>query len=170
MLDDLMNVVESASIDDIVLTPADESAIFLAAMQDVCTPEEYHTLVTEQATEMELYGLIESAEIATEARKIVYKQTKQMNLNREQAKAALRMAKRENSADWKKYARGRKMMMEARDAIFKKHASKAMAESRRIINNASKKASSLKKDGRDGRVDINAKIQKKVAEVNKKAR
>ena len=110
--------LDEMNADDVTLDKADESAILLAALEDTCTPEEFQ-LVMENLHELELYGLIESAEIATEAKKIVYKQTNQMNLIREQAKAALRLAKKANTASWKKYKRGREMMLEAREEIFK---------------------------------------------------
>ena len=58
-----MNYLNETNVEDVTLDAADESAIFLAALQDTCTPEEYESLVMENATELELYGLIESANI-----------------------------------------------------------------------------------------------------------
>lgn len=165
---DMMDFLNETSADEIELTPADESAIFLAALQDACeTEEEYNQLVMENAQALELYGLIDSAEIATEAKKIVIKQTKQMNLNREQAKAAIRIARRANSADYKKYEKGRRMMLEARAEIVKKYQSKAKTEAKKVLVNSKRKASSMNSNA--GK-DIVKKMDKKIAEVEKKSK
>lgn len=137
-----LDFIESMNAEDVKLTKADESAIVLTALQDVCNAEEY-SVIMENLHELELYGLIESAEVANEAKTIRYKQTKQMNLNREQTKAALRIAARANTADWKKYRKGRDMMLAAREAICKKYASKSRAEAKQVLKNAKKKASTM---------------------------
>ena len=163
MSNDVMNFLETASIEDVKLTPADEAAIFLAALEDACeTPEEFNQLVMENATELELYQLIPDASIVTEAKKIVYKQTKAMNLGREQSKAALRMAKNANTADWKKYQRGRQMMLEARENIFNKFQGKAKQEAKKVVSGAKRKASSM--NSTTGK-SITEKMDKKIKEM-----
>lgn len=137
-----MNFIEFMNASEVSLNKADESAILLTALQDVCTPSEY-SIIMENLHELELYGLIESAEVATEAKRIVYKQTKQMNMNREQTKAALRLAQKANTADWKKYHKGRQMMLQAREAICAKFKGKARTEAKAILKNSKKKASSM---------------------------
>lgn len=159
------NFLDEVNADSIELDKADESAILLTALEDACTPEEFQ-LVMEHLHELELYGLIESAEIATEAKKIVYKQTKQMNLDREQSKAALRLAKKANTASWKKYQRGRKMMLEAREEIFKQFGSKGKTEAKKVLSNSRKKASSMKGNTVTGKT-ISDKLDKKINELNK---
>lgn len=155
-----MNLLSETDVDDIQLTPADETAILLTALQDVCTEEEYNDLVMEGATELALYGLIESPEIVTEAKKIVYKQTKQMNLNREQTKAALRMAKKANSPEWKRYHKHRTLMIEAREDIIRKYNSRAKTEAKKVLKNAKRKASAnTSKKGKAVESKIDLKLQ-----------
>lgn len=169
MIDQVMNFLneKNINVDDITLDAADESAIFLAALEDACDTEEEFQLVMEAAVELALYGLIEDAEIATEAKKIVYKQTKQMNLNREQAKAALRLAKKANSPEYQRYKKHRMAMMEEREKIFAKFGPKAKTEAKKVINNAKKKASSM--NSVTGKTIV-AKMDKKIAEMEKKSK
>lgn len=159
-----MNYLEDDNIVDIVLDAADESAIFLAALQDTCTPEEFESLVLENTTELELYGLIDDAESAMEAIKIVkHKITKQENLNREQAKACFRMAKKANCSEWKRYHLYRTKMKAERDKIFAKFGSKAKAEAKKVVNNSRRKASSM--NSVTGKT-ITEKMDKKIEEIN----
>lgn len=161
-----MNYLNEPNIEDLTLDAADESAIFLAALQDTCTPEEYEQIVVEGATELELYGLIENADAVTEATKIVkHKITKQENLNREQAKAALRLAKKANSAEWKQYSLHRAKMKEARAKIMQKYASKSKTEAKKVLQNSKRKASSM--NSVTGR-SIQEKMDKKIKEMEKK--
>lgn len=163
-IDTVMNYLNEENVDDITLDAADESAIFLAALQDTCTPEEYQQLVLENTTELALYGLIDDPDIVTEAAKIVkHKITKQENLNREQSKAALRLAKKADSSEWKKYEKGRKMMLEAKAKIFQKYASRAKAEAKQVLKNSKRKASSM--PSVTGKT-ITQKMDKKINEMN----
>lgn len=166
-MNEIKDMIDEQSIDDVKLTPADEAAIFLEALQDACdSAEEYQTLVMENATELALYGLIPDADIANEAvKKIVYKQTKEMNLNREQSKAALRLAKNANSPEWKKYHKARTKMLEEKENIFKKFGSKAKTEAKKIISNARRKASSI--PSVTGKT-ITEKMDKKINEMSSK--
>lgn len=163
-LEGIQSFIEEIDADNVELTKADESAIFLAAIQDACSPEEFN-LVMENAHELELYGLIESAEIATEAKKIVYKQTKQMNLNREQMKAVIRLARRANTASYKKYHKGRMMMLEGREEMVKQFGGKAKSEAKRVLTNAKKKSSSMKGSTVTGKT-ISDKMDKKIKEIS----
>ena len=167
MINQVMNYLneENLNINDIKLDAADESAIFLAALQDVCTKEEYEQLVFESATELALFGLINNANIATEATKVVYKQTKAMNLNREQSKASLRLAKKADSPEWKLYKKHRTAMIAIREKIYEKFASKAKAEAKQVINNSKKKASAM--NSTTGKTIV-AKMDKKISEMEKK--
>lgn len=162
-MNDMFGFLNETPVDQVELTPADESAIFLAALEEMCTPEEFKTLVLESATELELYGLIDDASIVMEAKKIMYKQTKQMDMNREQAKACLRMAKNAGDAEWKKYHKGRSMMLESREVIYRKYGSRARSEARRVLSDARRKASSMKSPVG---TNITEKLDRKVALVN----
>lgn len=159
-----MDFIDAMNAEDIQLDAADEAAILLEALSDTCTKEEMQ-LVMENASELELYGLIPSAEIVTEAKKIVYKQTKAMNLSREQSKAALRLAKKANTAAWKKYTRGRQMMLEARADIFKQFGGKAKTEAKKVISNSRKKATSMKGNTVTGQT-LSDNLDKKVKEYS----
>ena len=159
---DAMDLINEINIDSISLDPADESDILLTALQDVMSDEEY-TAVMENLSELELYGLVQTAEIATEAKKIVYKQTKQMNLNREQAKAAFRLAKKANAGCWKKYHHHRQEMIKNREIIFRQYGPKAKSEAKKVIMNARKKASSMSGSTVTGK-SISDNLDKKVKE------
>lgn len=160
---DMFGFLNEIPVEEVQLTPADESAIFLAALEDMCTPEEFKNIVLENATELELYGLIDDASIVTEAKKIMYKQTKQMDMNREQAKACIRMAKNANDSDWQKYHKGRSMMLESRENIYRKYGSRAKTEARKVLSDARRKASSMKTQVG---ANITEKLDRKVAQVN----
>lgn len=162
----IQDFIDEVNVDEVELDAADESAILLTALESVCTPEEFQVIL-ENLTELELYGLIDSAEIATEAKKIVYKQTRQMNLNREQSKAALRFAKKANTAGWKKYVRGRKLMLEGRQECFQQFQSKSKSEAKKIVSGARKKSAAMKGSTVTGRV-ISDKLDKKIKEYDKK--
>lgn len=154
----ITNFLDELNADDVMLTKADESDILLTALEGLCTPEEFQ-LVMENLHELELYGLIDSADIATEAKKIVYKQTREMNLNREETKAAIRLAKNANTASYKKYRKHRDLYLEARDEIIKQFGSKARVEAKKVINNARKKSSAMKSNTVTGKT-ISEKLDK----------
>lgn len=141
--DGMQEFLDEYNGEEVELDEADEAAIFMSGLQDECTNEEFQ-LVLENLHELEIYGLIPSAEVATEAKKIVYKQTKQMNMNREKARAALRIAEKKNTAAWKKYHKGRMMMLEARNEIYKQESAAATKSAKNSLSNARKKASSMK--------------------------
>lgn len=142
--DGIQDFIDTMDIDDIELTKAEESAILLTALESVCTDDEFGVIM-ENLTELELYGLIESAEIATEAKKIVYKQTKEMNLNREQAKACILLAKKKRHPAWIKYHKGRLMMFEGRDECYRVFGNKGKNIAKQIVNNTKKKSSTMGK-------------------------
>lgn len=160
-----MDFIESLNVDNVHLTQADESAIVLEALQDSCTEEEWKVIM-ENLTELELYGIIANEniqEIATEAKRIVIKETKQMDLNREQSKAAFRLAKNANAMCWKKYKKARTKMLAARQEIFEKYGPKAKMEARRVIMNARKKSSNMNGNTVTGKT-ISDKLDSKVKE------
>ena len=71
-----------------------ESEIVLTAIRESCgSDEEFAQLMDECATEMALYGVIEDAEVATEAsKKIIITDFKAANFNRIQKRTAIRLA------------------------------------------------------------------------------
>lgn len=142
------------------LTPELEGEIFLLAMEESCTPEEFYDIVIEGAVELEMYGLIPRSEmvseiydteedmIGTEAakkynKKIIVKQSKDDVYNRILHRSALRLAKAANSADWKKYKKGRTMMLEAREEIYRKFGSKAAQVTKQAMRSSATKAATM---------------------------
>lgn len=166
MMNDVMNFLNSdnTDIDSLTLSPADESAIFLTALQDTCDAEEYNELVMEHASELALYGLIDDANIVTEAQKITYKVTKQATFSREQKRAALRLARKADCPEWKLYHKYRTLMIEQREKIYAKFGSKAKTEARKVIQNSKRKASSM--NSVTGKT-ITDKMDKKIKEMSK---
>jgi hypothetical protein len=147
------------------LTEADEAAIFLAALADATTPEEYQKIAIEAAVELELFGLIPSASVATESRKYVVKMEKQNDMNREEKKACLRLAKAKNDPDWVIYAKARKLMIEKRHKLFAKYASQAKQVAKKVLQNSRRKASNMNSSAGKSIVD---RMDKKIAEANKR--
>ncbi len=136
--------LEEYNTDEVEFDAADEASIFLESLKSECSDEEWN-IILENMTELEIYGLIPNAEVATEAaKKVAYKVTKQMNLNRETAKAALRSAEKKQTAAWKKYHKARVAMLEARNAIYKQEAGVAKKAAKATLSNARKKASAMK--------------------------
>ena len=95
--------------DEYVCTPTEESAIFLDAIASECaTVDEFYTLVEENAVEWEMCGLIEDASVALEAvKRMKIDNWRDVNRGRVAGGEAIRMAKRDNSPDYKKYKKYR---------------------------------------------------------------
>lgn len=130
-------------VEEATLTSADESMIFLSALRDECTEDEYKALVTEGATEMELYGLIDTADIATEAQKNIVRLNKLANFNKVQKRTAIRLAANAKDQLFEKYSKFRKLMIMYRVKIYQKYGNKAKSEARKIISNSHRKASAM---------------------------
>ena len=133
----------SNDVEDATLTEADESMIFLTALRDECTPEEFEEIVTKNATTLEAYGLISKADIATEAQRNIVKLNNVASFNRIQKRTAIRLAAESNDQLYEKYAKFRKLMIEYRVKIYQKYGNKAKSEARRIISNAGRKAKAI---------------------------
>lgn len=161
---DLLNANESfIDNDDDIIDLALETEILLAAIREECdSEEEFNQIVTEGATELELYGLIDNAEAVLEARKTIVRLNKADNLKKIEKRTAIRMAEKKNDALYKAYAKGRKLMIAARTKIYEKYGSKAKPIARKIVTNSRRKASLLKSDvGKN----ISDKIDKVVDKV-----
>ena len=163
-LDDFLNIEAEINVDNIVLTAADESAILLTILKDTCTEDEYNEIVTEGAVELELYGLIDSAEIVMEAQRNIVKLNKQAAFNREEAKACFRIAKRANDPHYTKYKKFNDLRKAEREYIYQKYGAKAKMEAKKVIQNARRKASSMSSKNGKSIVD---KMDKRIAAANK---
>lgn len=144
------------------LTPAEESELFLVALQDECSSnEEFMSIVNESATEFGLYGLIGNVEEAMEAtKKIIVKVTTQEVLNRVQKRTCIRLAAKDQSQFYKKYKFHRTKMIEYRLAIYQRYGSRAKPIAKKAIQNARNKAKAA------GNVDIAAKMDRQIKKIN----
>ena len=159
---DFLNPVKEAEvdIDSISLESYDEGLLFLTALRGECTAEEYNKIVTEAATELELYGLIDSSDVVLESKNIV-KLNKLANFNKVQKRTALRLAEKANDQLYEKYAKFRKLMIDARMKIFTKYLNKSKVEAKKAIMNAARKASAMKSSYGKTIVDkMDSQIQK----------
>lgn len=164
ILESLQNM---PSIDDLTLEGHGliESEIVLTAIRESCnSDEEYAELMDEVATEMALYGVIEDADVATEAaKKIVITDFKAANFNRIQKRTAIRLAAINNDALYAKYRKYRDLFLQAREAIYKKYGSKAKQETKKILINARRKSANMPSPAGKSIVDkIDKQIDKAV--------
>ena len=122
-----------------------ESEIVLTAIRESCgSDEEFAQLMDECATEMALYGVIEDAEVATEAsKKIIITDFKAANFNRIQKRTAIRLAMINNDQLYAKYRKYRDLFLQAREAIYKKYGAKAQQETKKILMNARRKSANM---------------------------
>ena len=122
-----------------------ESEIILTAIRESCgSDEEFANLMDDAATEMALYGVIEDAEVATEAAKrIVVTDWKAANFNRIQKRTAIRLAMINNDQLYAKYRKYRDLFLQARENIYKKYGAKAKQETKKILMNARRKSANM---------------------------
>ena len=132
--------------DEYVCTPTEESAIFLDAIASECaTVDEFYTLVEENAVEWEMCGLIEDASVALEAvKRMKIDNWRDVNRGRVAGSEAIRMAKRDNSPDYKKYKKYRDLYFKYKKKIEKKYGNRAKIAARRSIANSQRKSACVK--------------------------
>jgi hypothetical protein len=145
----------------------DLSMIFLTALKSECTQGEYDKLVTENAAELEAYGLIDNKEIATEAMKNVVRLNKFAKFAAVHKITAIKLAKANKDRNYMLYKKYRKLMVEARNKIYEKFGSRALGVARKTIANARAKASAIKSP--TGR-DITSKLQSHIEKLDKDQR
>lgn len=153
MLDDVNDdtAMESAALEGTVdyeddeLTPADESVYFLDTLMEECSSlEEFQAIVTENAVDFQLYGLIDDAEAAIEAvKKITIEDWKHVNFNRLVHRECIRLAKKNNDPNYGKYAMFREKMRGFRTKIFARWESKAKVNVRKALQNSKNKAANI---------------------------
>lgn len=143
--------MESAALEGTVdyeddeLTSADESVYFLDTLMEECSSlEEFQAIVTENAVDFQLYGLIEDAEAAIEAvKKITIDDWKHVNFNRLVHRECIRLAKKNNDPNYAKYAMFRSKMRGFRQKIFDRWESKARTNVRAALQHSKSKASNI---------------------------
>lgn len=141
-----------------------ESEIFLTALEAECTPEEFAEICEESMAEMAIYNLVADPEIATEATKSIVKMNKSAKFSAIERRAAIRLAEKANDPAYTKYAKGRKLMLENRDTIYKKYGAKAKSEAKKVIQNSRRKASAMNSDAGHSIVD---KMDRQIAKATK---
>jgi len=159
------NTTEAFNVNN--LSEEDEATIFLEALREECTDDEFVSILKECAYEMASVGLVPSpdvctyvlealyspedinnVEIATEGiKRIVINDWKHANFDRIHKRTALRMAHNDNFAPAKRYDKYRKLMIQARNEIYAKYLPKAKAVARQIIRNSKRKASNISSPG-----------------------
>lgn len=147
-----------------------EAELFLVAMKEECSPEEFNALVVESAIDLEIYKIIPDASLVTSAmesgyqKKVVTKQTKAMVMDKVKKRACIRLAEADDGPLWKRYKKGRTMMIEARNEIYAKYNSRGDKAAKAALKNSSKKAASMQtKKGND----IVAKMDNSIKKLNK---
>lgn len=140
MLLDEEPAFESVTIDGDI---AVETELFLTAMMESCTPEEFETIVVDMAPTLEMYGVIENAEAAMEAQKNIVKLNKKAKMDSLWKKAAIRLAEKAQDVEYKKYRKHRDLMLQSRTKIFAKYETKARKAARDAIANSRRKASNI---------------------------
>lgn len=181
MLDEhiLQYVAEALEADPDILendgsaSPKLETEIFLMSMEELLTPEEFSEIVIEGATQLELYGIItdativeESYSIANEAsynKKVVIKQTKDSVMDKIQKRTCIRIEQEQNSSLWLQYHKGRTMMIDAREKMYKKNMSKARSLTMQSMQNSARKASAM--SNKSGATIIE-RMDKQIAKMN----
>lgn len=144
------------------LTPAEESELFLVALQDNCSSnEEFLQIVQESATEFGLYGLLGNVEEAMEATKrVVVRVTTAEVLDRVQKRTCIRLAAKDGSQLYNKYKFHRTKMIEYRLAMYQRYSAKAKPIAKKAIQNSRNKARAA------GNVDIASKMDKQIKKMN----
>jgi hypothetical protein len=181
------SVTESFDVNP--LTEEDKAVIFLEALYEECTDEEFQDLLVNHAYEMAMAGLVPDAnicqevleslygedpesdvpQIATEAmkKKIIINNYKAANFNKIQKRTAIRLAGANKDPHYNKYVKYRKLMIQERIAIYKKYLTKSKAETKKIIKASKNKASTI--NSHSGK-SIEHKMDAAIKKVNKNGR
>ena len=165
----LSQMAEMQSPDDISVVgyPAIESEIVLEAIRSECASDnEFATLMESASIELGLYGVIDDADVATEAAKrIVVKDWKTANFNRIVKRTSIRMAMVAGDSLYSKYKMYRDKLIDTRDKIYIKYGNKAKVETKKILANARNKAAAM--DSKSGR-NITEKMDRAIANAENK--
>ena len=114
----------------------DRALIMLAAIQEQCaSDEEFVNFITENASTMEIYGLL-PPEVATEAsvKKVRSTFTRQSQLSRAEKLAALRLAKTNNDPNYAKFVKYKALMRAYEAKVLQKYSSKGKVIARKQLN------------------------------------
>lgn len=169
--------------DEEMLTSGMESILFLEALRATCASEdEYKQIITENATELQLYGVVDPVaiareswtdedeevdeEVATEAKNIV-RLNKQARVNTEVARMSIGLAKKANDPLYKAYHKHSVLKRKFRDKIYAKYNSRATPLARKAVANGRNRAAMINSPAGAG---IVSKIDSRLKQLDKSAR
>lgn len=169
--------------DEEMLTSGMESILFLEALRATCASEdEYKQIITENATELQLYGVVDPVaiareswseddeevdeEVATEAKNIV-RLNKQARVNTEVARMSIGLAKKANDPLYKAYHKYSVLKRKFRDKIYAKYNSRATPLARKAVANGRNRAAMINSPAGAG---IVSKIDSRLKQLDKSAR
>lgn len=150
---------DDSDFDDDSLDSATESSMFLDMMMESCDDlDEFQDLVTENAYDWEMYGLIDDAQSALEATKVMRVENwKEKNRKRLINRECIRIAMKKGDPNYTKYKKYRDLMREYREKLFEKYTPMATRNVKAAQQNARHKAANMHTTG--GK-DVNARINK----------
>lgn len=150
---------DDSDFDDDSLDSATESSMFLDMMMESCDDlNEFQDLVTENAYDWEMYGLIDDAQSALEATKVMRVENwKEKNRKRLINRECIRIAMKKGDPNYTKYKKYRDLMREYREKLFEKYTPMATRNVKAAQQNARHKAANMHTAG--GK-DVNARINK----------
>lgn len=162
-----LNTMTTAAEATVIGNHEIEDEIVLEAIRLECNSDaEFKELLESAGTEMALYGVIDNADIATEAaKKIVVTNWKAANFNRIAKRTAIRMAMVNNDQLYTKYKKYRDLVIEYREKIYTKYGNKARVEARKIIKNSRNKAANMNSNAGKNIVD---KMDAQIAKADEK--
>ena len=145
-IDDDLMFDDDDDFDEGCLDSATESALFIDFMLESCDSiEEFEELVNENATDWQLYGLIDDREMALEAIRIMKVENwKQKNRYRLIRRECIRIGKEKNDPNYVKYKKYRDLMRQFRQKLFDKYENLATRNVKAAHKNSVAKASNVK--------------------------
>lgn len=162
-----------------VLDNAMESMVLLDVLRETCTKDEYTQFLTDNATELELYGLIDRDSMATEAysdnddgdaameAKNIVRLNRDANIAREEARIAIGLAKKSKDQLYDYYKKYSGLKRKFRDKIYGKYGSKAKPLARKAVLNSRNRASVM--NSKTGTTIMN-KIDQRIKQLDRNGR
>lgn len=165
--------------DEEILTEGLESLLFLDTLRATSTKEEFKQFLADNATELELYGLVSPAAIARESymddedldtameAKNIVRLNREAKISREEARISIGLAKKGNDPLYKYYHKYSGLKRQFRDKIYAKYGSRATPLARKAVLNSRNKASLMNSPAGSG---IVGKIDSRLKQLDKNGR
>lgn len=153
------------------LDSATESAFFLDMMADSCeSPDQFISMVNENATMWEMYGLIDDANAAVEvAKKVTYDNWKETRMSRRIGKEVMKLAKANMPAKYEKYRMFREKALTLRKEFYQRYGAKAKQNARAAMRNTGAKAANMNSEHGNKIVMASKAEDRRIAEAYKKS-